>query len=91
MTPLITIPLSEYEEIKNIKRNFQKAFDENKTILYHDTQFGHSGYPLHTYTVVNMDILTSELNDKLKKLSDENYKLKNELSDLKDKYKKSWF
>ena len=95
MEHLITITLNEYNEIKDIKNNFQKAFDEKKTVLFHDSYFpGHSGYPVHRFTIVNTDTFMDDLRNKISELQKENSKMSNELYELKEKErerKKSWF
>jgi hypothetical protein len=95
MEHLITISLAEYNEIKDIKHNFQKAFDEKKTILFHDSYFpGHSGYPVHKFTIVNTDTFIDDLRNKISELQKENSKISNELYELKEKErkrKKWWF
>ena|SRR3990167_2336934 len=86
MEHLILISLAEYNEIKDIKNNFQKAFDEKKTILYHGSYFsGTSGYPVHYYTIINPDIFMTDLMKEIKGLQKKNSKLCNELFELKEK------
>lgn len=94
MEHLITIPLSEYNEIKDIKYKFQKAFDEKKTIFYCRTYYsGPSGYPKNEFQIVNESELLDDLGKKLDDAYSEINMLKNELYKLQDilKEKKSWF
>lgn len=94
MEHLITISLAEYNEIKDIKSNFIKAFDEKKTIVFHDSYFsGPSGYPIHKFTVVNNDEFANDLLAKIQRIEKENSDLWNENYKLKEQInkKKSWF
>lgn len=94
MEHLITISLAEYNEIKDIKNNFIKAFNEKKTIVFHDSYFsGPSGYPKHKFTVVNNDEFANDLLNKINGLEKENNDLWSENCKLKEQInkKKSWF
>ncbi len=82
MTPLITISFDEYNEIKYIKDNFVKAFNENKTILFRDSYFL-GNYHANEYTIVNTDVFMDELREKLKKMEEENSKLSQKIVVLK--------
>jgi hypothetical protein len=89
MEPLITIQLKEYKELMEIKNTFQKAFDENKTIIYHDSYFtGHSGFPVHKFTIVNLDSMTEYLVSEFYELKKINSELNKELNELKEDRKK---
>ena len=92
MEHLITISLKEYNEIKDITENLLKAFDEKKTILFHDSFFpGHAGYPIHRFTVVNTDIFMDDLRNKITDLENQNKKLIKQLSEQEKPTKETGF
>jgi hypothetical protein len=93
METQIIISLEKYNELIEINDKFQKAFDENKTILFHDSYFGgHSGYRTNKYTIVNTDTFMDDLRNKIKELNDNYNAVDNELYKLKTKLRmKKWY
>ena len=88
MEHLVTIPLSEYNELIKIRDEIKPAFDENKPILLKKGYYG-----LNTKYDCFIVIKSNDLIEGMKstmKSKEENWRvdygvLKKELNDLKDK------
>ncbi len=92
MEHLITISLSEYNEFKKMKDEFEKIFNEKKTVIFRRSYYsGPSGYPVNEYSIVNESDLIIDLTKKLNDSYDDNSKLNSEIYKLKNPEKKSWF
>jgi len=91
--PSITISLSEYNEIKEIKSNFQKAFDEKKMIIHRGGERYFMGHSEFEYNIVNESDVVRKLNEETIMLQNKVAKIYNELYDLKEKElnrKRTW-
>lgn len=80
----VIIPISEYEELKKIKKEFIDNFDKNKIYIHSRSFFcGPSGYPSYEHYIINPTELVCWLNKELKERIDEGTRLYNESYELK--------
>ena len=91
----IIISLERYEKMKKVFDDYENElskmknnYEKNVTTLYHSSRFeGVSGYPVHTYRIVTDNEVILALNNDLKDINEQNYKLRVELQELR--YKKN--
>ena len=84
-TPLITIPLQEYNELVRINSELKSVFDNKKTVLYlRQFYSGPSGYPANEYSIANESELVEKLNKELKEAREINNEYYNSNYKLQD-------
>jgi len=92
MEAQILISLKEYNEIKDIKNSFKKAFDEKKIIIHRGECRYYIGHSEYEYHIVNQDDVVSELRKEIIDLQNQRNNLKNEVWRLEDKLNtKKWW
>lgn len=90
--PLVSIPLSEYNDLKKFKDNFEKKFSDKSIVITHDSRFmGHSGYPVHTFSIINETDLIKELLKLLEVYRKDIREYHDEISELKYKQNKGFW
>lgn len=92
-TPMVLIPLTEYEELMRVKNELTTAFNKQKSIL-HLRQFysGPSGYPANEYSIVNESEVVGLLNKELQLERTENNKLYRLHNEMKEQLaRKKWY
>lgn len=90
----IIISLDEYNSLIKIRDEVNTAFNAKKTIVFHDSYFpGHSGYPVHRFSVVSNDDFAKDLQNKIERIERDLYEQYQRYSTLEEKYnkKKGWF
>lgn len=69
-TTQVIIPISEYNELLDIKQRFVKAFDEKAILMRYRTWSAGPGGQLMEFNLVNSTDVIEELNKKLKQVED---------------------
>jgi len=91
-TTQVIIPISEYDELLDIKKTFVKAFDEKSLIMRYRTWNCGPGGPAKEFTLVNHSDVIETLNEQVRLFHDRNNQLYIELRDLKEKCEnKKWY
>lgn len=88
----VIITLSEYEELKKIKKDFIKKIAEDKVYLFISSMtYAPFGRVVDSYYLTTRDNVILALNDTLNKMNDEIIEIRKENYELELNKKKSWF
>lgn len=88
----VIISLKEYNELLKLKHDFNVAYRNGKTILFHESYFpGHAGYKVNTFLIINPTDLIKDLHAKLNEQQNEIKELKTENNKLLISKKRRWW
>ena len=91
-TTQVIIPISEYNELLEIKKTFVKAFEDKQPIVRFRWWNSGPGGPIHEYTLINAPDELLSLKKELDESIIKSQTLSNELYELKRKFRnKMWY